>query len=78
MMNISGFSKEALAKVSSMLGYAETPCDAGKPPQTPQEPKVAQPQQITPIPEPKPPGQQAEAQQKLAKAKAVCPGVKTT
>jgi hypothetical protein len=78
MMNISGFSEEALTKVSIMLGYAETPCDAGKPPEKPQVPKIAKPQEITPIPQPQPPGQQAEAQQKLAKAKAVCPGVKTS
>ena len=73
-MNIPGFSEDALAEVSAMLEFAQSPCSAGRKPKEPRGPKEVKPHQIKAQPRPKPPGHEAEAQRKVAQTKASCPG----
>ena len=73
-MNIPGFSEDALAEVSAMLKFAESPCSAGQKPKEPRGPKEVKPHQVEAPRKPKDPGQQAEAQRKAADTKASCPG----
>jgi hypothetical protein len=73
-VNIPGFSKDALAEVAAMLKFAESPCSAGRKPKEPHGPKEVKPHQVRAPRQPKPPGQEAEAQRKAAQTKASCPG----
>ena len=73
-MNIPGFSEVALAEVSAMLKFAESPCNKKASPEKPKEPQQTKTQQAQQPRQPQQAKEQAKSPSKPPETKPACPG----